>query len=470
MPCACLFQGGLKKRNTMKKHLIYKDTKSDKFWQIEVDGNSHTVVYGKTGSKGISKTKEFDSIEKALKDAEKLVKAKIKKGYTSSNSNQKIDNNPSVEEITKRKAIDLIDAKNKDLAKMKSKSKLPSFFDRRIIFYKNIIPVGDTLIISDSWYYSRCLDAKSGDTYWRKPANSLNPRNFDGRYYYPIDLDGKMLVNFIGHLNEKNIKNVLLIDPKTREIIWRQKINAKGFLIHGDKVYCHNKSMVYALNKKSGKVIWKQKFKVLSKFIWKNHLVVNTEEKRRNEKLNFVDLETGEIKREIPIEAKYEVKDHYFTIYKDELWYINEINPDEHRLIQLNLKTTRQKIHFDRGNDFRLMGYIKPVFYNKNLYLPLIEKENLEQTGLYEVNPKNTQKNPIKLINRWSKSSCDLYQSTNCLYLVHSRVITEMNLKTHKNRKLHFRNEIVASFLENGELLLLQEEEQEKRFSIQVIH
>ncbi|EMM76931.1 WGR domain protein [Leptospira santarosai str. 2000030832] len=36
----------------MKHHLIFKDDKSDKFWNIEVDGNSFTVTYGKTGASG----------------------------------------------------------------------------------------------------------------------------------------------------------------------------------------------------------------------------------------------------------------------------------------------------------------------------------------------------------------------------------------------------------------------------------
>ncbi len=65
----------------MKTHLEYSDEKSNKFWKIEVSGKSHTVTYGKIGSKGTSKTKEFETAEKALKDAEKLVKAKTKKGY-----------------------------------------------------------------------------------------------------------------------------------------------------------------------------------------------------------------------------------------------------------------------------------------------------------------------------------------------------------------------------------------------------
>ncbi|MCP4131884.1 MAG: WGR domain-containing protein [bacterium] len=65
----------------MKKNLEYKDDRSAKFWSIEVSGNSNTVTYGKIGAEGTIKTKEFQSSEEALKDAEKLVSQKIKKGY-----------------------------------------------------------------------------------------------------------------------------------------------------------------------------------------------------------------------------------------------------------------------------------------------------------------------------------------------------------------------------------------------------
>jgi predicted DNA-binding WGR domain protein len=65
----------------MKVYLEYKDEKSAKFWKIDVNNNTHTVTYGKIGANGQSKTKTFDDAEKAIKDAEKLVKAKTKKGY-----------------------------------------------------------------------------------------------------------------------------------------------------------------------------------------------------------------------------------------------------------------------------------------------------------------------------------------------------------------------------------------------------
>jgi predicted DNA-binding WGR domain protein len=68
----------------MKYHLTFKDNKSDKFWQIETSGKSFTVTYGKTGTAGTSQTKTFDTDEECLKEAEKLLKEKLMKGYDES--------------------------------------------------------------------------------------------------------------------------------------------------------------------------------------------------------------------------------------------------------------------------------------------------------------------------------------------------------------------------------------------------
>ncbi len=65
----------------MKKQLIYKDEKSDKFWNIEVKGKSFIVAFGKTGTNGQSQEKKFDSEEKCRKEADRLVAEKLKKGY-----------------------------------------------------------------------------------------------------------------------------------------------------------------------------------------------------------------------------------------------------------------------------------------------------------------------------------------------------------------------------------------------------
>jgi predicted DNA-binding WGR domain protein len=63
------------------RYFEYSDGKSHKFWEISVDGASHTVRYGKIGTNGTAKTKDFDDEDAAMKDATKLVAQKVKKGY-----------------------------------------------------------------------------------------------------------------------------------------------------------------------------------------------------------------------------------------------------------------------------------------------------------------------------------------------------------------------------------------------------
>lgn len=66
----------------MKKHLKYIDGNSDKFWQIEASDLKYTVTYGKNGTLGTSQTKTFESATECLKNAEKILAEKIKKGYS----------------------------------------------------------------------------------------------------------------------------------------------------------------------------------------------------------------------------------------------------------------------------------------------------------------------------------------------------------------------------------------------------
>ena len=65
----------------MKVELIYQDDRSNKFWNITVEGNQHTVTYGRVGTNGTSKTKTFADEAAALKNANKLMRAKKGKGY-----------------------------------------------------------------------------------------------------------------------------------------------------------------------------------------------------------------------------------------------------------------------------------------------------------------------------------------------------------------------------------------------------
>lgn len=65
----------------MEKKLIFKDDKSDKFWNIAVSGLSFTVIFGKSGTAGQSSNKTFDQETTCLAQAQKLIQEKLKKGY-----------------------------------------------------------------------------------------------------------------------------------------------------------------------------------------------------------------------------------------------------------------------------------------------------------------------------------------------------------------------------------------------------
>ena len=60
----------------------FSDATSHKFWNIEVQGKSFTVTYGKIGTPGQTLTKSFPTAGIAQAEAEKLIKEKTKKGYS----------------------------------------------------------------------------------------------------------------------------------------------------------------------------------------------------------------------------------------------------------------------------------------------------------------------------------------------------------------------------------------------------
>ena len=62
-------------------YLEFVDGKSSKFWQVVVSGSSHTVTYGRIGTNGQSKTKDFADEDAARKDADKQAGKKRAKGY-----------------------------------------------------------------------------------------------------------------------------------------------------------------------------------------------------------------------------------------------------------------------------------------------------------------------------------------------------------------------------------------------------
>ena len=59
----------------------FVDSTSNKFWEVDVKGKTLNVTFGKIGTKGQSKPKDFATPEKANTEMEKLIKEKTGKGY-----------------------------------------------------------------------------------------------------------------------------------------------------------------------------------------------------------------------------------------------------------------------------------------------------------------------------------------------------------------------------------------------------
>jgi len=64
-----------------KRRFELAEGTSNKFWEIAVDGASHTVRFGRIGTAGQTKTKPFASEQAARADRDKLVREKLAKGY-----------------------------------------------------------------------------------------------------------------------------------------------------------------------------------------------------------------------------------------------------------------------------------------------------------------------------------------------------------------------------------------------------
>ena len=65
----------------MKREFECNDGPSSKFWNIELTGEEYSIQFGKTGTKGQTRSKSFDTEELASKEFDKQIAAKLKKGY-----------------------------------------------------------------------------------------------------------------------------------------------------------------------------------------------------------------------------------------------------------------------------------------------------------------------------------------------------------------------------------------------------
>ena len=66
---------------TAKRYFEFVDGSSSKFWEIWMDGADVTTHWGKIGTNGQEKTKNFGDEAKAKKEYDKLLAEKTGKGY-----------------------------------------------------------------------------------------------------------------------------------------------------------------------------------------------------------------------------------------------------------------------------------------------------------------------------------------------------------------------------------------------------
>ena len=87
-----------------KQRLEFDNGRSSKFWEVAVNGSTHTVRYGRIGTTGQEKTKSFDNNAAAEKDALRLISQKTQKGYTPVRGNSKASTRHKIPKTLKYRA------------------------------------------------------------------------------------------------------------------------------------------------------------------------------------------------------------------------------------------------------------------------------------------------------------------------------------------------------------------------------
>jgi predicted DNA-binding WGR domain protein len=66
----------------VKREFYYQDDRSNKFWTIELYGTEYAITNGRVGALPRETRKQFPTEEKAKRDFDKQIAAKLRKGYT----------------------------------------------------------------------------------------------------------------------------------------------------------------------------------------------------------------------------------------------------------------------------------------------------------------------------------------------------------------------------------------------------
>jgi predicted DNA-binding WGR domain protein len=81
----------------MKRYFVNQEGEANKFWTIEIDGDTYSVFFGKIGTQGRQSSKSLTDAASCEKEAAKLVAEKVKKGYREVEESESIPQMPAVE-------------------------------------------------------------------------------------------------------------------------------------------------------------------------------------------------------------------------------------------------------------------------------------------------------------------------------------------------------------------------------------
>lgn len=111
----------------MFQHLKYIDDTSDKFWEIQTSGTTLTITFGRNGTSGQSKVKTYDTEVECLRQAEKYITEKRKKGYSDTGIIDKLDSSTSPKQVHSAKSSkqEIIEKLNKIIESGDSKLIVP---------------------------------------------------------------------------------------------------------------------------------------------------------------------------------------------------------------------------------------------------------------------------------------------------------------------------------------------------------
>jgi predicted DNA-binding WGR domain protein len=81
----------------MKRYFVNQQGEANKFWNIEVDGGTYSVLFGKIGTQGRQSSKSLADAASCEKEAAKLIAEKVKKGYREVRESESTPQKPAAE-------------------------------------------------------------------------------------------------------------------------------------------------------------------------------------------------------------------------------------------------------------------------------------------------------------------------------------------------------------------------------------